>query len=614
MLSMNDVVRTKLTFKIQHRFTGSNPYCKTAALISTLSVDGQLSIEKVEAIKQSLKHQYSDWFELPTLLEQQTQDSTTCLAMLLAVWAKELLNSVRGFIQAAGAVSENESSATLWLEYHDPILAEQALRLAYSVIQAELNDAIATKELKQRIHRLQLLCRRQHPDYQARILMEAATAKAIPFLQIAPGSRFWQFGWGKRSQVFFESSSNYDGTVAGMMSNSKAVTKQILNEMAMPTPAHVLIAQAAELADAAKKIGWPCVVKPLDRGGGKGVTAEIYNMSALQIAFRHARQYTKGKIMVEAFVEGNDYRLMVVNGQLISAVQRVPPTVIGDGEKRVRDLVDELNNDRTNNLVKSNYKRPVTLDSTVETQLALQKLTLDSIPEDRQQVFLRSNANLSTGGSAIDVFDSVHPEVKVFAEIISDSFGLGVSGIDYLTSDIQQSVKDSNGAFIEVNNMPGMEVAIAAGANAIDIGMKVLGNKPARIPVVMLLLTSDLDGIASEQIVEIANEFGWATLFGNQLNIKGLTLATNHLTPPEKVNSVLKNKASEGALIVWAENELYKFGMPVDNVDAVIIVNVSLPEMWSKVVKESASSHVQCIDADNTMQQCRSIISDLSKV
>jgi len=398
------------------------------------------------------------------------------------------------------------------------------------------------------------------------------------------------------------------------MSNSKAVTKQILNEMAMPTPAHVLVSQAADLADAAKKIAWPCVVKPLDRGGGKGVTAAIYNMSALQKAFHHARQYTKGKIMVEAFVEGNDYRLMVVNGQLISAVQRVPPTVIGDGKKRIRDLVDELNKDRTNNLVKSNYKRPVRLDSTVETQLALQKLTLDSIPEDRQQVFLRSNANLSTGGSAIDVFDSVHPEVKVFAEMISDSFGLGVSGIDYLTSDIKQSVRNSNGAFIEVNSMPGMEVAIAAGANAIDIGMKVLGNKPARVPVVLLLLTSDLDGIASEHVVEIAHEFGWATLFGNQLNIKGLTLATNHLTAPEKVSSVLKNKASEGALIVWAENELYKFGMPVDNVDVAILVNESLPEMWSKVVKESASSHVQCIDLNNTMQQCRSIISDLSKV
>jgi len=602
---------TNLTLKLQHTFTGANPYCISPAVVWLLSSDNEIESEQALMVWKNLHRAYPDWID-EILIETQSASAISIISDLIAQWAKAVLNSVRGFVQHAGSTEAGRNSTHIWVEYHIPALAERALKLAFDAVQFEINAVPVTDKFTFRLSQLQKQCRQLHPDYQARILMEAAVANDIPYLPTVQGSRFWQFGWGNNSQIFFESSSNSDGAIAGMLSRSKAVTKQLLNELGLPTPRFVLVGKASELEAAAKNVTWPCVVKPLDRGGGKGVTAGIHSVTDLQTAFHHARKYTQGKIMVEAHVEGEDYRLVLVNGELISAIKRIPPNVVGDGQQTVRGLISKLNQTRTNNLVASKYMRPVVMDSIVDTQLALQQLTLDSIPAINQTVVLRSNANLSTGGSAVDVLDVIHPEVKLFAEMIALKFGLGAAGIDYLTSDIQQPISASGGAFIEVNNIPGMEVSIAAGWKPADIGKKVLGEKPARIPVIMLLLPLSLQAELTTQLTNIANQYNWAWLCDQQMGGGALTFSAEHLKQSERVTALLKNTMAEGALICWSEHDLINYGAPVDKLDKVISCDVDLPEQWHDVIETISTQPTSTIAVEDVLKFCQSAIADLA--
>ncbi|OUR65629.1 hypothetical protein A9Q79_01160 [Methylophaga sp. 42_25_T18] len=602
---------TNLTLKLQHTFTGANPYCNTPAVVWRLSSDNEIESEHALTVWKNLHIAYPDWID-EVSIETQSGSSISIISDLIAQWAKAVLNSVRGFVQHAGAAETGRNSADIWLEYHIPVLAERALVLALNAVQFEVKGIPATDKFTRQLTQLQAHCRKHHPDYQARILMEAAVAHDIPYLPTVPGSRLWQFGWGNNSQIFFESSSNSDGAIAGKLSSSKAITKQLLNELGLPTPEYVLVSQPSELEEAAKKVTWPCVVKPLDRGGGKGVTAELYSLSNLQTAFHHARKYTKAKVMVEAYIKGDDFRLVVVDGKLISAIQRVPPSVFGDGQQTVRSLIGELNQTRTSNLVASHYMRPIVMDSIVDAQLDLQQLTLDSIPVINQKVVLRSNANLSTGGSAVDVLDVLHPEVKLFAEMIAVKFGLGAAGIDYLTTDIQQSISSSSGAFIEVNNIPGMEVSIAAGWKPADIGKKILGNKPARIPVIVLLLPTNLQTQAIGQIVAMAEKHNWAWLCDQQMGAGALTFAAAHLKQPERVTALLKNIMAAGIVICWSESDLLSYGAPVDKADTFINCNVDLPEKWHDVVEKNSAKYVGTSALEEAMKSCQSSITRLA--
>jgi cyanophycin synthetase len=603
------LVMIKLTLKLQHLFTGPNPHSSSSALVFKLNSDANIEEENALALWKRMHELYPDWISNPPLALQTS--ALVTVAEIIAHWSKGLLNSVRGFIEHSGAKPADEG-AFLWLEYHVPALAERVLLLANAVIQREINDLPTLAEHTRQRQRFQQQCRRHHPDYQARILMEGARSKNIPFLPIVQGSRFWQFGWGKQSRVFFESASNSDGKIASMMAKSKDVTKRILNELGLPTPTYVLVSRVSDLAAAAKKNRWPCVVKPLDRGGGKGVTAGIGNLKDLQSAFQHARKYTSGEVMVEAFVTGEDYRLLVIDGELISAAKRIQPRVIGDGQHTVAELIDRLNQSRTSNLRASNYMRPVLIDSNVETQLILQQLKLENVPEKGQQVVLRSNANLSTGGSAVDVLAEIHPEIKAYAEMIAVNFGLGTAGIDYLTADISQTVSLSGGAFIEVNDTPGLETALAAGMSTTNLALKVLGDKISRIPVILMLLPQSLQHDLASQIAEMTQYYSWAWCCDGNAGIGSTPLLSDQLSPQESVHAALKNKSAEGVLIIWTEKELYKYGLPVDHVDNTIRCNLALPKQWQEVVDARSEKHQELTLLGDAVQLCQSSIETLS--
>ena len=536
------------------------------------------------------------------------EDATHLLAHWVTALALAALNEVRGCVDESGARPLGQGRSLLWVGFHHPHVTLTAIRLATSVVALACRQTLPFPQaaMTSELEKLWLACRRWHPDYQARILMVAARAKNVPFLQFSTGDdRLWQFGWGKKSRVFFESRSNDDGVLGHQIAKSKTASKDFLRGLGFPVAAQVLVTRAEELPGAVTSVGWPCVAKPLDRGGGKGVTAGIRDLADLEVAFAHARSFTQGPVMIEAFVEGGDHRLMVVGGRLVAAIRRDPPLVIGDGQRSVRSLIEALNQGRLPNLVASNYRRAVKIDDVVLARLRQQGLDLKGVPGAGQRVWLRSNSNLSTGGSCMDVTGLVHPAIQRLAEAIATSLGLATCGVDYITTDISRPWRETGGAVIEVNTTPGMEAAVAAGVDEVLVGAQVLGALPGRLPVVLLVAPQALQKTwLPGLLAEAARRPGWAWRCAGASGVGDLPVDPAGRPLHECVPMLLRNRLTDSLLVVTTSAELQKEGVPVDRLDRVLICQQDMPAPWMGVLGKVAPSVLQLDDPAAAWAAC----------
>ncbi len=506
----------------------------------------------------------------------------------LVSFAKWLLNDVRGFVRTASCVATG-AEQLLVLGYHDPRIALHALQIGVRVFEhVGGHDA---PELDRRVAEFALVCRRNHPDFQARILMQAACNRDIPVLPFVGGSRFWQYGWGCRSRVFMESLSNADGNIASLLAKNKTRSKAFFQSLGIPTPADILVSKREELEEAVCRVGYPCVVKPLDRGGGKGVTANIVNHEQLVRAFETARNFSAGALMLERFIPGEDYRLMIIDGKLVAAIHRQPSFVIGDGTSTVRRLVEGLNAVRSIDLMGSRYLRPIAFDAVLSGHLADQGWRLDEVLPSGVRITLRSNANLSTGGVCRDVTDRVHRAVREMAEQIAVAAGFGTTGLDYITTDISKSPWESGGAFIEMNSTPGLDVAMAAGWTPEVMGSAILGPQVGRIPV-ELHLTQPRAGWSLAEGSDHSVDPSAAIVSGNEVQVGGALYRVQEARPWAAVSAALRNKCVESLEIHCTLTDVTTYGMPVDRVDRVVVHGVPVPELWMKVLRDYSAEVV----------------------
>lgn len=539
---------------------------------------------------------------------QEAADANHLLAHWVMEWALAALNEVRGCVREGGVRPMGPGRSLIWVGFHHPQVTLAAIRMAMSVVglacrnEQPFPHAVMTSDLD----KLWLACRRWHPDYQARILIVAARTKNVPFLPLGTGNeRMWQFGWGKRSRVFFESRSNEDGVLGQDIARSKVASKAFLRGLGFPVAAQGLVTRAEELPGAVAAVGWPCVAKPVDKGGGQGVTAGIRDMPDLELAFAHARRFTQGPVMVEAFIEGDDHRLMVVDGHLVAAVRRDPPQVVGDGQRSVRSLIDALNLGRGANLVASNYRRAVKMDDVVMARLRQQGLDLDGVPGMGQCVWLRSNSNLSTGGSCTDVTARVHKDVQRMAEAIATSLGLATCGVDYITTDISRPWRDTGGVVIEVNTTPGMEAAIAAGVDEVLVGTQVLGSLPGRLPVVLLVAPASLQRAWLPGLrAEAARCPGWAWRCSGESGVGDLPVDSAGRPLYDCVAMLQRNRLTDSLLVVCTSAELQTEGVPVDRVDRVLVCQQDIPAPWMGVLEKVAPSVLQLDDPAAAWAAC----------
>lgn len=567
-------------------YFGPNPFASSPVLVAGIELAGEPESLKRGCLQ--LRAVFPEWFAP----ESSVPDSIPLfVGQTVAGWALAALNEVRGFLHDAGAL-ETAGGCRLWLGFHQPGISISALQSGLKAIaQAAESGSLDRQALDADLELLWRACRSHHPDYQAQVLMQAARAHDIPVLPFLPGSKYWQYGWGGRSRVFFETASNSDGYLGGLLQRSKPMSKMVFSGLGFPTPRHRLVSQPADLVEAAEAVGWPCVVKPVSAGSGKGVTAGICSLAALEGAFAFARKYTDEAVMVESFVPGEDHRLMVVGGSLVAAIRREASVVTGDGKSSIEQLIGVINLPRSENLVKSRYLRPVAIDQILEEQLARQGFGLATVLPPGEQASLRSNANLSTGGVGTDVTDRVHPHVRQMAESLASATGLFAVGIDYITTDISQSWQQG-GALIEMNTMPGLCTTLAAGLDPVRLGAAVLGPLPGRIPLQLVLVSRAELETARNALQEMQLDAGQGWVCGAQAAIGGLPLNVSDAGAWSAVNAALRHRELRALCVVCCADEIVRLGMPVDRVEQVVLCGgrkLRLTEAWLQVLGEHSA-------------------------
>lgn len=566
-------------------YHGPNPYALSPVVVAELAgVSDQMSNDWATLAASRLEEVFP--VGLPGLIGSSVTcggDGGKLLASVAVRWALAVLNEVRGCL-FDGDVLRQDGKIYIWIGFHHASLSRDvlqlALKLAWGSAQKKLNKLIVLEALD----RIWKSCRQHHPDYQARILMVGARKMGVPYLPFVPGSKYWQFGWGENSQIFFESSSNADGFVAGKLQRDKALAKEVMVSLGMPTPLYLRVAHEHELEPAVARIGYPCVLKPVDGGGGKGVTANISDIETLRAAYAYARRFSDRPLVLEQHVPGMDHRLMVIDGRLVAAIRREPSFVVGDGSSTVAELLADLNRDRSRNLTRSRYLRPIPQDEVLVRHLATQGLRLSDVLEEGRRVSLRSNANLSTGGVCTDMTEVLNPQVRAMAEQFALSLGLATAGLDYLTTDITRSPGEVGGSFIELNSTPGLDACIAAGWSEESIATQVLRTTLGRIAVELCLVAPEtLDRrMAEMRLGELEPDQGWVC--GESLHIGSAVLHGEAVRSWGAVNAALRNRRLRRLRVLCTPEEIMQRGLPVDQLSSVEMEEVTLPDEWLKVV------------------------------
>ena len=559
-------------------YCGPNPLAPSALVVAEVSSDHIILLEDAKTACDHL-WLWSGMKPASALGKLSTSDALLLIGHVSTQWALAALNEVRGLLVHAGA-RRSGLAVQVWLEFHNAAISRAALQLALSFLNQSIMGTSDHAALDSSLKSLLSACRQQHPDYQSRLLMLAAKQAGIPFMPFLEGHREWQFGWGAKSRVFHETATNADGALGWRWQRNKVTSKLLMSSMGFPVPAHMLVSSENDLPRAIDQVGMPCVIKPLDRGGGRGVTANISDMEALRLAFHHARRFSDGPLLLEQHVKGVDYRLLVVNGQLVAAIQREASYLLGDGRSTVEELLAKLNATRSHNLTRSSYLKPIAIDAVLLQHLRIQGADFKSVLPLDEKLTLRSNANLSTGGVCLDVTYRLHPELRAMVEQLALVTGLWAVGFDYLTSDIGKSPWESGGRFIEINATPGMGMFVAAGWEEADIGRVLLGENLGPIPVTLTVvaqahIASQLQALNAQHWLPYQ---GWVC--GNQVRIGAAGFSVKVQRPWDAVQAALRNRSLKELSVVCTGADIVRHGLPVEHLDRASIQDDTLPEAW----------------------------------
>ena len=386
-----------------------------------------------------------------------------------------------------------------------------------------------------------------------------------------------QLGQGCHTELLDGSFTGHTSGLAGRLASSKQMTSYILGRAALPVPAQHLAVTLQAAEEAALALGWPVVVKPSNQEQARGVMPGIRTVHALRQAFAVAAAYSPAQVIVEKHIDGQDHRMLVVGGKLRIVTLRTPGGVVGDGARSVQILLDALNADPRRGTEKDSLLLHIALDAQALDCLAEQSLTPTCVPAPGRFVRLRQTANISTGGTAHDVTDHVHPDNRALAERAARLVGLDIAGVDFLCPDISCSWREVGGAICEVNGQPAFRPHWL-GTPDRDINGEVLDwlyqNKPSRIP------TAAVTGTYGNNEVARLLHHMWRA-FGKTAGLctpEGVWIgddlvSSDDLTGLDGVRLLLDDPATEAAVMVLTMRGLAAAGNPCDCYDVVALLH-----------------------------------------
>jgi cyanophycin synthetase len=290
-------------------------------------------------------------------------------------------------------------------------------------------------------------------------LVKAAEERNIPWLRLNDQSLV-QLGHGRFQQRIQATVTGKTSHIAVELASDKEETNKILGSLGLPVPRQELVQSVEGAQSAARRLGFPVVTKPYNGNHGRGISIRLTSPEEVAEGFAKAREHSRS-VIVETFLEGDDHRLLVVNGELVAATRRTPGHVVGDGVHTIAQLVEEVNTDPRRGVGHEKVLTKLELDAQADMMMARMEMTAASVPEKDRIVYLRSTANLSTGGTATDVTDIIHPDNRDMAIRAIRAIGLDVGGVDFLSTNIAESYKSIGGGICECNAAPGFRMHVA---------------------------------------------------------------------------------------------------------------------------------------------------------
>lgn len=490
-------------------------------------------------------------------------------------------------VQAGCAVVFGHTTATLdegvyqvVVQYTEEAVGRLAVQRAAELIAAALapEGAAASFDAAAVIAQLRELDEDERLGPSTGAIAEAAAARGIPFRRLTRGSLV-QFGWGAKQRRIQAAEVDSTSGVAESIAQDKELTKQLLNAAGVPVPLGRPVKDVEDGWAAAQQIGLPVVTKPQDGNQGKGVTVNIVSREQFDAAYASAAQY--GEVMVEKFLPGFDFRLLVVGDKLVAAARRDPPQVIGDGERTVRALVDEVNQDPRRGEGHATSLTKIRLDAIAIGRLEAQGLTPDSVPALGQRVVLRNNANLSTGGTATDVTDTVHPEIAARAVDAAQMVGLHICGVDMVCENVIRPLEEQHGGIVEVNAAPGLRMHISPSfGRGRPVGEAVMDQLFApgdqgRIPVVAVTGTNGKTTTA-RLINHLLAASGLVTGMTNTdgVYVDGRQTDSGDCSGPKSARNVLLHPDVEAAVFEVARGGILREGLGFDLCSVAVVTNI----------------------------------------
>jgi len=410
-------------------------------------------------------------------------------------------------------------------------------------------------------------------------IVQAAVARSIPYRRLTDGSLV-QFGWGIHQRRIQAAEVDATSAIAESIAQDKDLTKRLLEAIGVPVPGGRSVDDVDQAWAVMRELATPVVVKPRDGSQGRGVTVDVETREALEAAWTAAAAVSDD-VIVERYIPGDDYRLLVVHRKLIAAARRDPPQVTGDGEHTVAQLVELVNSDPRRGDGHATPLTRIRFDAIALARLASQGLDADSVPARGRKVLLRNNANLSTGGTATDVTDQVHPDIAARAVEAAQMIGLDICGVDIVCRAIDRPLEEQGGGIVEVNAAPGLRMHLAPSyGKPRPLGDAIVGTlyaeaEDGRVPTVAVTGTNGKTTtvrLIAHLLAQSGLRVGMTNTDG--VFVDGMQTDSGDCSGPKSARNVLAHPDVEAAVFETARGGILREGLGFDRCKVGVVTNV----------------------------------------
>jgi cyanophycin synthetase len=464
------------------------------------------------------------------------------------------------------------------VRYREEELGRAALQTAFRLIIAAIHDQ--PFDVPAEVDALRSLAHKVCLGPSTASIVSAAQERGIPIRRLNEGSLV-QFGYGAKIRRIVAAETDNTSAIAEYIAQDKELTKKLLRSAGVPVPEGQSVDNEDEAWEAAVEIGVPVVVKPQYGNQGRGVAVNLRTKEQVIAAYRAAREEGSA-IVVEKFAPGCDYRILVVDGKVVAAARREPPSVTGDGASTIRQLVDRENLDPRRSDDHATALSKLKLDDIGLQVLSEQGLSAESVLEAGRRVVIRRNANLSTGGTAADVTDDLHPAVAASAIDAARMVGLDIAGIDVVAEDVRCPLDEQGGVVVEVNACPGLRMHLQPSSGQ---------PRPVGEAIVEMLFPAGDNGrIPVAAVTGTNGKTTTVRLISHLLRQKGLTVGmtctdgiylnhrridTGDCSGPKSARMVLANPQVDAAVLETARGGILREGLGFDRCDVAVVTNIA---------------------------------------